>query len=90
MKNFKLIELFTIEFTDGTKLWANSQNGEVCFGYLGKGYNLLVKEIFEKVPYNKLCYFAQIYSEQSKFIKSFIDHVEEKSNELQKQLLKAF
>ena len=67
-------QLFTITFIDGSKLWANIQNNEVCFGTLGNGMNMQVKPTFEKVPKNKICYFAEAYAEQSQYIKKFEDH----------------
>jgi hypothetical protein len=67
-------KLFSITFLDNTQLWATIQNGEICFGTLGKGMSSDVKPTFEKVPKNKICYFAEAYAEQSQYIKKFEDH----------------
>lgn len=84
-------ELFIFTFTDGTKLWANvNDKYELSFSTYGKGTNLIIKEFMQKIPYSKLCYFATEYSKNSKFVKEFIDVAEQKSTELQNQLLKAF
>lgn len=86
----KVIELFEISYIDGTKLWASIQNNNICWGTLGKGLNLIMKEFYEKIPPTKICYISCEISTQSKYVSLYRDIAEEKSNELSKQLLKAF
>lgn len=85
-----VIELFEITYIDGTKLWASLQNNNICWGTLGKGVNLIMKEWYEKIPYSKICYVSYEVSKESKYVANYRDIVEEKSNELGKQLLKAY
>lgn len=83
-------ELFEITFVDDTKLWATMDNNEICFGTLGKGANLKIKECLAKEPKNLICHRAWIFATNCpQLVKEYRDIAEEKSAELQKQLIKA-
>lgn len=86
------IKLFEITCIDNTKVWCYVQKPTdiLLFGTLGKGINLVYKEILEKIPYLHICSFSRELSETSKFISNYTDCVEEYLNNVQNQLIKAF
>lgn len=94
-ENFQVVELFELTFVDNSKLWAtiNCINGiskvdTICLSALDKGLNLIYKNVL-KQNLNIICHVAEELSKNSDLITSYIDFVQMKSAELQKQLINA-
>lgn len=82
-------KLFTIEFADNTSLWATFENNQISYGYVDSGCAKEFRGFLTTVDTNKVCSFVYEFSKKSNLVVKFTDHVQEKSDELQKQLLKA-
>jgi len=82
-------ELFELTFIDGTKLWANvNDKHKVCFGWMGKGICTAIKEVMDSVEYRYLCAYAYQLSKKE-FVSNYRDIINERSEEIAKQIIKA-
>ena len=87
----KTVKLFELKFTDNTELLATmDDNNNILFTTIGKGINLIIKnDILDRIDKNRICSFVDVYDRESKYVKSYTDFVNLRSNEMEKELLKA-
>lgn len=90
-KTNKMEALFTIKFVDNSELMAHMQSEHIVFGYeentISSALNKAIIDL--KIEESKICGFVYKFSQTSNKVLSFTDHVEEKMNNINEQLIRA-